>query len=102
MYIPLFLASSFNCLLRFSFWKKPFAGQFESILLILIGTLDGFTFDSDEEAENLPRPASQGDQNENVDDQTNGNVKAKAKTKKASVCSVLFVLPLAVALLSRS
>ncbi|MCD7463361.1 hypothetical protein HAX54_050421, partial [Datura stramonium] len=43
------------------------------------GTLDGFTFDSDEEAENLPRPASQGDQNENVDHQTNGNVKTKAK-----------------------
>ncbi|KAK4351054.1 hypothetical protein RND71_030367 [Anisodus tanguticus] len=33
------------------------------------GTLDGFTFDSDEEAENLPRPASQGEQNENVDHQ---------------------------------
>ncbi|KAF3678310.1 DNA-binding protein BIN4 [Capsicum annuum] len=46
------------------------------------GTLDGFTFDSDEEADNLPRQASQGDQNENVDNQTNGNV--KAKTKKAS------------------
>ncbi|XP_059304411.1 DNA-binding protein BIN4 [Lycium ferocissimum] len=46
------------------------------------GTLDGFTFDSDEEAENLPRPASQGDQNENVDHQ-NGNVKAKAKKASA-------------------
>ncbi|KAK4362824.1 hypothetical protein RND71_018065 [Anisodus tanguticus] len=51
------------------------------------GTLDGSTFDSDE-AENLPRPASQGDQNENVDHQ-NGIVKGKAK--KASVCSVLFL-----------
>lgn len=68
---------------------KPFTVQFESILLTLIGTLDGFTFDSDEEAENLRRPASQGDQNENVDHQINGNVKAKAK--KASVCFVLFV-----------
>lgn len=47
------------------------------------GTLDGFTFDSDEEAENLPRQASQGDQNENVDHQTNGNVKAKAKKASA-------------------
>lgn len=47
------------------------------------GTLDGFTFDSDEEAENLTRPASQGDQNENVDHQTNGNVKAKAKKASA-------------------
>ncbi|KAJ8536982.1 hypothetical protein K7X08_035383 [Anisodus acutangulus] len=46
------------------------------------GTLDGFTFDSDEEAENLPRPASQGEQNENVDHQ-NGNVKAKAKKASA-------------------
>lgn len=73
---------------------KPFTVQFElntfeSVLLILIGTLDGFTFDSDEEADNLPRQASQGDQNENVDNQTNGNV--KAKTKKASVGSVLFL-----------
>lgn len=72
---------------------KPFTVEFEltsfeTFLLILIGTLDGFTFDSDEEAENLTQPASQGDQNENVDHQTNGNVKAKAK--KASVCSVLF------------
>lgn len=48
------------------------------------GTLDGFTFDSDEEAENLPRPASQGDQNENVDHQTNGNVKTKAKKASAT------------------
>ncbi|XP_055827032.1 DNA-binding protein BIN4 [Solanum dulcamara] len=47
------------------------------------GTLDGFTFDSDEEAENLPRPASQGDHNENVDHQPNGNVKAKAKRASA-------------------
>ncbi|KAL3374058.1 hypothetical protein AABB24_005837 [Solanum stoloniferum] len=47
------------------------------------GTLEGFTFDSDEEAENLTRPASQGDQNENVDHQTNGNVKAKAKKASA-------------------
>ncbi|KAK6794739.1 hypothetical protein RDI58_008192 [Solanum bulbocastanum] len=46
------------------------------------GTLDGFTFDSDEEAENL-RPASQGDQNENVDHQSNGNVKAKSKKASA-------------------
>lgn len=48
------------------------------------GTLDGFTFDSDEEGENLPRPASQGDQNENVDHQTNGNVKTKAKKASAT------------------
>lgn len=62
---------------------KPQSNVFDAETMVE-GTLDGFTFDSDEEAENLPRPASQGDQNENVDDQTNGNVKAKAKTKKAS------------------
>ncbi|CAN4085590.1 unnamed protein product [Withania somnifera] len=50
---------------------------------MLEGTLDGFTFDSDEEAENLPRQASQEDQNEDIDHQTNGNVKAKAKKASA-------------------
>ncbi|CAN4089426.1 unnamed protein product [Withania somnifera] len=47
------------------------------------GTLDGFIFDSDEEAENLLRQASQSDQNENVDHQTDGNVKAKSKKASA-------------------
>ncbi|XP_070027187.1 DNA-binding protein BIN4 isoform X2 [Nicotiana sylvestris] len=56
---------------------KPQSNVYEAETMVE-GTLDGFTFDSDEEAENLRRPASQ-DQNENVDHQINGNVKAKAK-----------------------
>ncbi|XP_009630389.1 uncharacterized protein LOC107779586 isoform X2 [Nicotiana tabacum] len=62
---------------------KPQSNVYEAETMVE-GTLDGFTFDSDEEAENLRRPASQGDQNENVDHQINGNVKAKAKKASAT------------------
>ncbi|XP_019160575.1 PREDICTED: DNA-binding protein BIN4-like isoform X2 [Ipomoea nil] len=45
------------------------------------GTLDGFSFDSEEEADNLPKKAVEGNQNEAIEDETNG--KTERKTKKS-------------------
>ena len=47
---------------------------------ILLGTLDGFTFDSDEEGDKLPEPhASQNDQNNEDGDQPKAKTKRKAE-----------------------
>ncbi|XP_031124458.1 DNA-binding protein BIN4-like [Ipomoea triloba] len=43
------------------------------------GTLDGFSFDSEEEADNLPKKAVEGNQNEAIEDETNGKTERKAK-----------------------
>lgn len=52
----------------------------------LVGTLEGFTFDSEDEADKIPKAMSrQSDENEGVDEQNNG--KNKRKAVKSSVCS---------------
>lgn len=43
------------------------------------GTLDGFSFDSEEEPDNLPKKAAEGNQNEAIEDETNGKTERKAK-----------------------
>ncbi|XP_019179876.1 PREDICTED: DNA-binding protein BIN4-like isoform X2 [Ipomoea nil] len=43
------------------------------------GTLDGFSFDSEEEADNLPKKTAEGNQNEAIEDETNGKTERKAK-----------------------
>uniref|UniRef100_A0A2P2K8B7 DNA-binding protein BIN4-like n=1 Tax=Rhizophora mucronata TaxID=61149 RepID=A0A2P2K8B7_RHIMU len=49
------------------------------------GTLEGFSFDSEEEAETMPKTISrQADQNEGTGEQTDG--KPKGKSGKTSVC----------------
>lgn len=51
--------------------------------------MDCFLFDSDEEAEKLPKGASnQTGQNEDAEEKANG--KAKAKAEKTSVCLLSF------------
>lgn len=50
------------------------------------GMLEGFSFDSDDEADKIPKASThQTDQNEGDEEQTNG--KTKGKAGKASVCS---------------
>lgn len=50
------------------------------------GILEGFSFDSDDEAEKMPKASTrQTDQNEGDEEQTNG--KTKGKAEKASVCT---------------
>uniref|UniRef100_A0A0E0CCL8 LOB domain-containing protein n=1 Tax=Oryza meridionalis TaxID=40149 RepID=A0A0E0CCL8_9ORYZ len=52
----------------------------QDLLLDLKGTLDGFTFDSDEEGDKLPEPhASQNDQNNEDGDQPKAKTKRKAE-----------------------
>lgn len=54
-----------------------------------IGTLDGFSFDSEEEGDKLPKPTShQTNDDEDVEEQP--NEKAKGKAKKTSVCFFFF------------
>lgn len=51
--------------------------------------MDGFLFDSDEEAEKLPKGASnQTGQNEDAEEKANG--KEKGKAEKTSVCLLSF------------
>ena len=53
--------------------------------LALIGTLDGFSFDSEDEFDKMAKAIPhQTDQNEGIDGQMNG--KAKGKAEKTSVC----------------
>ncbi|KAB1205258.1 DNA-binding protein BIN4 [Morella rubra] len=60
----------------------PQSNVYESETMVE-GTLDGFSFDSEEEAEKIPKAfADQKDQNEGVEEQTNG--KAKGKAEKTS------------------
>ncbi|KAL5568073.1 hypothetical protein UlMin_024648 [Ulmus minor] len=57
---------------------KPQANVFEAETMVE-GTLDGFSFDSDEEAEKIPKGVShQADDGEDVEGQTNGKTKGKA------------------------
>lgn len=61
---------------------KPQSNVFEAETMVE-GTLDGFLFDSDEEAEKLPKGASnQTGQNEDAEEKANG--KAKGKAEKTS------------------
>lgn len=56
-----------------------------SSCLLSIGTLDGFSFDSDEEGDRMPKPsAKQGDQNDENGDQA--NPKAKRKVERSVCC----------------
>lgn len=57
-------------------------------ILFHSGTLDGFSFDSEEEADNLPKKADEGNQNEAIEDETNG--KTERKAKKSLVCIMVF------------
>lgn len=51
-----------------------------------VGTLEGFLFDSEDEADKVPKAIPhQTDQNEDTEEQTNETTKGKAD--KASVCS---------------
>jgi hypothetical protein len=53
--------------------------------IIFIGTLDGFTFDSDGEGDKLREPhASQNDQNNEDEDQP--KLKTRRKAEKPAVC----------------
>lgn len=49
-----------------------------------VGTLDGFSFDSEDDAEKITKAASPADQNEPVEGL---NTKSKNKAEKSSVCS---------------
>ncbi|KAK3232162.1 hypothetical protein Dsin_004043 [Dipteronia sinensis] len=57
---------------------KPMSNVFEAETMVE-GTLDGFSFDSDDEADKIPKATShQTDQNDGVEVQTNGKTKTKA------------------------
>ncbi|KAF7816595.1 DNA-binding protein BIN4 [Senna tora] len=57
---------------------KPQSNVYEAETMIE-GTLDGFSFDSDGEADKLPKSIpAQTDQNEDVEEQTNKKTKGKA------------------------
>ncbi|KAG4389693.1 hypothetical protein AAZX31_06G132800 [Glycine max] len=60
---------------------KPQSNLYEAETMVE-GTLDGFFFDSDEEAGKMQKSTNQTDQNENVEEQANG--KSKGKTDKTS------------------
>ncbi|KAF3432705.1 hypothetical protein FNV43_RR23807 [Rhamnella rubrinervis] len=61
---------------------KPQSNVYEAETMVE-GTLDGFSFDSEEEGDKLAKPIShQTDDNEDVEEQPNG--KAKGKAKKTS------------------
>jgi hypothetical protein len=55
---------------------------FLSIYDFVLGTLEGFSFDSEDEADKMPKAVSH--QNEDVEEQANG--KTKGKPEKTSVC----------------
>ncbi|KAK7410792.1 hypothetical protein VNO78_01885 [Psophocarpus tetragonolobus] len=56
---------------------KPQSNVYEAETMVE-GTLDGFFFDSDEEAGKMQKSTNQTDQNENAEEQTNGKSKGKA------------------------
>ncbi|XP_020229104.1 DNA-binding protein BIN4 isoform X2 [Cajanus cajan] len=61
---------------------KPQSNVYEAETMVE-GTLDGFFFDSDEEAGKMQKSTHQADQSEHVEEQTNGKSKGKAdKTSK--------------------
>ncbi|KAK2635009.1 hypothetical protein Ddye_029801 [Dipteronia dyeriana] len=57
---------------------KPMSNVYEAETMVE-GTLDGFSFDSEDEADKIPKATShQTDQNDGVEVQTNGKTKTKA------------------------
>nr|KYP53799.1 DNA-binding protein BIN4 [Cajanus cajan] len=56
---------------------KPQSNVYEAETMVE-GTLDGFFFDSDEEAGKMQKSTHQADQSEHVEEQTNGKSKGKA------------------------
>lgn len=56
---------------------KPQSNVYEAETMVE-GTLDGFSFDSDEEAGKMQNATHQTDQNEHAEEQTNGKSKGKA------------------------
>ncbi|KAL2638687.1 hypothetical protein AAZV13_06G127400 [Glycine max] len=68
---------------------KPQSNLYEAETMVE-GTLDGFFFDSDEEAGKMQKSTNQTDQNENVEEQANG--KSKGKTDKTSVSFLIVIL----------
>ncbi|MBA0709196.1 hypothetical protein Golax_024249 [Gossypium laxum] len=77
-------------ILWFIFSRNCVLEEFAPILtfdhLALIGTLEGFSFDSEDEAEKMPKAIPhQTDQNEDIDGQMNG--KSKGRADKTSMVS---------------
>lgn len=69
-------------LLKNKIWSNNFS--FACHFFEWVGTLDGFSFDSEDEADKLPKAVpEQTDQNEDAEEPTKG--KAKVKADKASV-----------------
>ncbi|KAK7317053.1 hypothetical protein RJT34_00967 [Clitoria ternatea] len=62
---------------------KPQSNVYEAETMVE-GTLDGFLFDSDDEASKMQKSSHQTDQNENGEEQTNGRSKTKGKADKTS------------------
>ena len=61
------------------------------------GTLDGFSFDSDDDADKMPKTVTnQTDQNEGDGEQS--NTKTKTKAEKTSVCFLTFLSSLCISL----
>lgn len=54
-----------------------------------LGTLDGFSFDSEDEIDNLPKAIAQTDENDAAEVQPVGKTK---RAKKTSVCSPPLVI----------
>lgn len=70
----------------FMWWQPILQYYFSNVIsIICIGTLDGFTFDSDEEGDKLPESQPyQNDQNNEDDGQP--KAKTKRKAEKQEVC----------------
>ncbi|KAK4570932.1 hypothetical protein RGQ29_029697 [Quercus rubra] len=49
------------------------------------GTLDGFLFDSDDEADKMPKAISSNQNDQDIEGQTNGKIKGKAEKKSGGV-----------------
>ncbi|XP_057445047.1 DNA-binding protein BIN4-like [Lotus japonicus] len=63
---------------------KPQSNVYEAETMVE-GTLDGFFFDSDEEAGKMQKAAHQTDENEHAEEQTNGKSKGKADKTSGAV-----------------
>ncbi|OMO97731.1 hypothetical protein COLO4_14399 [Corchorus olitorius] len=62
---------------------KPQFNVYEAETMVE-GTLDGFTFDSEDELDKMPKTNHQTDQNEDIVGEMNGKAKGKGKADKAS------------------
>nr|POE53776.1 dna-binding protein bin4 [Quercus suber] len=49
------------------------------------GTLDGFLFDSEDEADKMPKAISSNQNDQDIEGQTNGKIKGKAEKKSGGV-----------------